>query len=310
MTGSGKEVSRLSNVIDNVSENDRDERKSMYKLFPDKDVKCTRISIPCRDGRHMPALVVAPGIPKKNAPGILWIHGGGYMTGMKEMVHMSRAIDLVKNYGATVISPGYRLSFRKPYPAAIEDCYDALLYLKNHADELEINRNQIMAGGESAGGGLCVALCMMARDTGAVNIAYQMPLYPMLDNFDTETSADNHGKVWNTRKNHIAWKLYLRKDARKKVSPYAAPARQTDYEDLPPAYSFVGDGEPFYAETCTYINNLKKAGIEAELDVYHSNMHAFDMMKPQLEISRQAALAFNRHFEYAMDYYFAENFLK
>lgn len=120
------------------------------------------------------------------------------MTGMKEMVHMSRAIDLVKNYGATVLSPGYRLSFIKPYPAAIEDCYDALLYLKNHANKLEINRNQIMAGGESAGGGLCAALCMMARDTGAVNIAYQMPLYPMLDNFDTETSADNHGKVWET----------------------------------------------------------------------------------------------------------------
>ena len=279
----------------------------MYQLFPDKDVKCTRISIPCRGGRHMSALVVAPKIPTKNAPGILWIHGGGYMTGMKEMVHMSRAIDLVKNYGATVLSPGYRLSFIKPYPAAIEDCYDALLYLKNHANELQINRNQIMAGGESAGGGLCAALCMMARDTGAVNIAYQMPLYPMLDNFDTETSADNHGKVWNTRKNHIAWKLYLRKDARKMVSPYAAAARQTDYADLPPAYSFVGDGEPFYAETCTYINNLKKAGIEAKLDVYHSNMHAFDMMKPQLAISRQAALAFNRHFEYAMEHYFADN---
>ena len=223
----------------------------MYQLFPDKDVKCTRISIPCRGGRHMPALIVTPEIKRKNVPGIL--------------------------------------------------------YLKNHADELEINRNQIMAGGESAGGGLCVALCMMARDIGAVKIAYQMPLYPMLDNFDTETSADNHGKVWNTRKNHIAWKLYLRKNAAKKVSPYAAPARQTDYADLPPAYSFVGDGEPFYAETCAYINNLKKAGIEAKRDVYHSNMHAFDMMKPQLVISKQAALAFNRHFEYAMNHYFADN---
>ena len=279
----------------------------MNRLFPDKDVTCTRISIPCRGGRHMPALIVAPKILQKNAPGILWIHGGGYMAGMKEMVHMSRAIDLVKNYGATVISPGYRLSFIKPYPAAIEDCYDALLYLKDHANELEINRNQLMAGGESAGGGLCAALCMMARDTGEVNIAYQMPLYPMLDNFDTETSADNHGKVWNTRKNHIAWRLYLRKNARKQVSPYAAPARQNDYANLPPAYSFVGDGEPFYAETCTYINNLKKAGAQAELDVYPSNMHAFDMMKPQLAISRQAAGAFNRQFEYARDHYFAEN---
>lgn len=276
-------------------------------IFPDKEVNCTKISIPCRGGRHMAALVVSPKVPHKNAPGILWLHGGGYMAGMKEMVHMSRAVDLVKKYGATVISPGYRLSFVKPYPAAVEDCYDALLYLKDHAKEMEINKDQIMVGGESAGGGLCAAVCMMARDRREVNVAYQMPLYPMLDNFDTETSAHNHGKVWNTRKNHMAWKLYLRKNAGKEVSPYAAPARQTDYANLPPAYSFVGDGEPFYAETCTYINNLRQAGIEAELDVYNSNMHAFDMMQPQLEISKQAASTFNKHFEYAMDHYFAEN---
>ncbi len=189
------------------------------------------------------------------------------------MVHSSRAVDLVKKYGATVIAPGYRLAFIAPYPAAAEDCYDALLYLKNHSDDLKINRNQIMVGGESAGGGLCAALCMMARDRGEVRIAYQMPLYPMIDNFDTESSADNHGRVWNTRKNHFAWRLYLRKNAKKEVSPYAAPARQTDYSDLPPAYTFVGDGEPFYTETCTYIENLQKAGIEAE-DVKEIALHA------------------------------------
>ena len=294
-----------------------------YHLFPDREVRCIRIKIPCRDGRMMPALVVSrknpQGDPRENisqdlkrklhkdVPGILWIHGGGYVTGMKEMVHMSRAIDLVKNYGAVVISPGYRLSFVKPYPAATEDCYDALLYIKDHAKELGIRKNQIMVGGESAGGGLCAAVCMMARDRRKVNIAYQMPLYPMLDNYDTETSANNHGKVWNTRKNHIAWKLYLRGDAGKSVSPYAAPARQTDYSNLPPAYSFVGTDEPFYAETCTYIENLQKAGVEAVMDVYNSNMHAFDMLKPQLEISKQAAKTFDEHFEYAMKHYFAEN---
>ena len=56
---------------------------------------------------------------RKNAPGVLWIHGGGYFLGMKEMVHMGRAENLVARYGAVVVSPGYRLTFRKPYPAAI-----------------------------------------------------------------------------------------------------------------------------------------------------------------------------------------------
>lgn len=279
----------------------------MYRLIPSKDVQCVKVNIPRSDGKSVPSLIVSPSNRRDHATGILWIHGGGYMTGMKEMVHSSRAVDLVREEGAVVLSPGYRLSFQKPFPAAAEDCYDALLYLKQHAKELGIRPDQIMVGGESAGGGLCIAVCMMARDRGEVSVAFQMPLYPMIDNFDTETSADNHGKVWNTRKNHLAWRLYLRGDARKCVSPYAAPARQTDYSNLPPAYTFVGDGEPFYAETRDYIRNLREAGIRAEMDVYKSNMHAFDMLKPELPVSQEAIRRFRKAFAYAKEHYFAEN---
>lgn len=279
----------------------------MISMRPDKNIAIKKIKIEAH-GRKMPALVLSCAAIEnrtENAPGILWLHGGGYILGMKEMVHMSRAADLVKEHGAVVISPGYRLAFQAPYPAAIDDCYDALLYVKSHAEELGIRDDQIMVGGESAGGGLCAALAMMARDKGEVRIAYQMPLYPMIDNFDTESSRDNHGRVWNTKKNHLAWRMYLRKDAKKEVSPYAAPARQTDFGGLPPAYTFVGDGEPFYQETLDFVGNLKKAGVEASVDVYPSDMHAFDMMEPELEISRQAVRKFNEKFEYAKNHYFA-----
>ena len=279
----------------------------MRSMRPDKEIHCISIRIPRRDGKSMPALVLLPKVRRRNAPGVLWLHGGGYIAGMKEMVHMSRAVDLVKKYGAVVVSPGYRLALTAPYPAAVNDCYDALLYLKKHTKMLGINPNQLMVGGESAGGGLCAALCMMARDKGEVYIAYQMPLYPMLDNLDTASSADNHGRVWNTRRNHLAWKLYLRQDAQKSVSPYAAPARQTNCKGLPPAYTFVGNGEPFYSETCTYMENLRKAGVEAELDIYPSDMHAFDMMAPEEPLSKQAAERFNQQFAYAMEHYFAAN---
>ena len=59
---------------------------------------------------------------------------------------------------------------------------------------------------------------------------------------------------------HQAWKMYLRDDAGKEVSPYAAPARQSDFAGLPPAYTFVCTAEPFYCKTLTYIDNLKVAG--------------------------------------------------
>ena len=263
---------------------------------PDKDVVVTKAK-----AGHVPLLILRPEKPVANAPGVLWNHGGGYMMGMKEMVYGGYGQELVKRYGAVVVAPGYRLSWQKPYPAAIEDCYDALKYLHDHREEFGIGK--IMVGGESAGGGLTAALCMMARDRGEIHVAYQMPLYPMISNIDTESSRDNHGKVWNTRLNHLGWKLYLRKNAKEAVSPYAAAAQQTDYTNLPPCYTFIGDGEPFYTETLQFVENLKAAGVEASADVYHTDVHSFDTMQPETELAQRASAAFYRHFEYAMEHY-------
>lgn len=242
--------------------------------------------------------------PKAQTPAILWIHGGGYAVGMASMVYMSRALNLVKKYGAVVVTPEYRLAGKAPYPAALEDCYAALNYLNAHADELGCSRDQIMVGGESAGGGLTAALCMYARDKGEVNIAFQMPLYPMIDDRDTDSSRNNHGIPWNTKRNHAAWKLYLR-DIDGEPTPYAVPARQTDYSNLPPAYTFVGDREPFYCETMSFIENLKAAGVPARVDVYPSGFHAFDMLLPFRKISKQAIAEFEKQYLYAAEHYFA-----
>ncbi|TVP94562.1 MAG: alpha/beta hydrolase [Acholeplasmatales bacterium] len=261
------------------------------------------------DGKKMHLFVLQPTVNKKTpekTPGILWMHGGGYVKGMAKMIYISRAMRLVKEYGAVVVTPEYRLAKKAPYPAALRDCYAALLYLKDHADELGINRNQIMVGGESAGGGLAVALCMLARDKGEVNIAYQMPLYPMLDDRDTDSSRDNHTRVWNTKRNHKAWKVYLGSLWQKDVPPYAAPARQTNYAMLPPAYTFVGDIEPFYCETVTYIENLKKAGIPATVDVYPNWFHAYDVIMPFKKMSKAAIATFENQFLYAVEHYFAK----
>ena len=259
-------------------------------------------------GGEMKLLILRPTAnrkPQDQTPGLLWIHGGGYVTGMAGMIYMSRAIDLVKKYGAVVVTPEYRLAGKAPYPAALEDCYSALRYLKDNADTLGCNRNRLMVGGESAGGGLTAALCMYARDRGEVNIAFQMPLYPMIDDRDTESSRDNHGISWNTKRNHAAWKLYLR-DITGEIPSYAAPARETDYRDLPPAYTFVGDQEAFYCETLTYIQRLQEAGVTAHVDVYPTGFHAFDMLLPFRKISRQAVAAFEQQYLYAAEHYTAE----
>ena len=257
-------------------------------------------------GTSLKLLILIPRGQRGNRPGVLWIHGGGYVTGMAEMVYMSRARALAAKYGAVVVSPAYRLAGKAPYPAALEDCHAALIYLRDHAAELGVCRDQIMVGGESAGGGLAAALCMYEKDIGGVRIAYQMPLYPMIDNEDTETSRDNHAPVWNTRRNHYGWGKYLA-GWTGEVPCYAAAARREDYTGLPPAYTFVSTAEPFYAETVAYIENLKRAGVPAELDIYPGLYHAFDMLTPFRRASKLAAKRFEERFLYAVAHYFADN---
>lgn len=229
-------------------------------------------------GGRMKLIVLEPKERKGLLPGILWIHGGGYMTGMAAMGRFTMGKELAKHYGAVVLSPGYRLSWQAAYPAALEDCYAALEYLWHHAEELGVDRKRILVGGESAGGGLAAAVCLCARDRGEIPVVFQIPLYPMLDCRDTDSSRHNHALGWGTWRNHLGWRMYLRDLYRSEQVPsYASPSRETDYSGLPPCYTYVEDGEPFRDETLAYIARLKEAGVEAHADVYHGNVHAFDM---------------------------------
>ena len=242
-------------------------------------------------------IILRPKTQTGPVPGILWIHGGGYMTGMAAMVYASCGRMLAQKYGAVVISPGYRLSWRKPYPAALEDCYAALEYMAEHAKELGIRKDQLIVGGESAGGGLAAAVCLYARDHGNIAVAFQIPLYPMLDCCDTPSSRDNHGHNWNTRKNHKGWKHYLGPlYGTPSVPKYASVARETDYAGLPPAYTYVLDGEPFRDETLTYIQNLRNAGVEASADVYPGNLHGFDQIQFWTKKAKEAKQQLCRHY--------------
>ena len=267
-------------------------------------VEYRKIEIPTG---KMRVLIMRPKDAAGKVPGVLWLHGGGYATGMPEMVFMSRAKDIAK-MGAVVVSPDYRLSLKAPYPAALDDSYEGLLWLRDHTEELGVDDSRIYVGGESAGGGLTAAICLAARDRGNVNIAYQMPLYPMLDCIDTESSRDNHGRVWNTKRNHSARKLYLKgmSCATEEVPYTASPARCEDYNGLPPAYTFVCEGEPFLDETLAYVKNLQDAGIKAVCKVYPGNVHAFDMTTPRAQVSKDAAKDFRKAFRYAEEHFFAE----
>ncbi len=243
---------------------------------------------------------------KPDAAGLLWIHGGGYALGEPE--EGSFFVDpMIKDGGTVAVMPAYTLSTTAPYPAAIEDCYLALTWMLQHAEELGINKNQLFVGGESAGGGLTAALCLYARDKGEVNVAFQMPLYPMIDDRITESSRDNNAPVWDTPSNIVGWDKYLEGLDRDNLPIYAAPARAQDLRGLPPVFTYIGTIEPFYDETVTFVNRLKEQGVEVRFREYEGCFHAFDLMAPRAKVSREALKFLLDNFNYARENYFAEN---
>ena len=104
----------------------------------------------------------------------------------------------------------------------------------------------------------------------------------------------------------ISQKTYLKGLLKEDIPATAAPARETDYSNLPPAYTFVGATEPFYVETVTYIDNLKKAGVKAHVDVYQQWFHAYDIVFPFKQISKEAIAAFEKQYLYAVEHYVAK----
>lgn len=149
-----------------------------------------------------------------------------------------------------------------------------------------------------------IAVAIYARDKKEVPIKYVFPLYPMIDSSDTESSKDNHGHIWNTKKNHRAWKRYL-KDlyGSDNVPCYAFPAKLKDFSGLPPFYTFVGDKEPFYFETVEFTRKAKKAGIDCKCDVYETDTHAFDIYLGYTEEGKRAREAFIENYEYVKEKY-------
>ena len=228
---------------------------------------------------RMKVLILRPEGQEKPVPGLLWLHGGGYVTGYPAMVYLTMGRPLAKHFGCVLIAPDYRKALKAPYPAALVDCYAALQYLWDHAEELGVDRSRIIVGGESAGGGLAAAVCIYARDRGEIPVSFQIPLYPLLDCRDTDSSRHSHSHGWGTRRNHWGWKAYLRNlYGAENVPPYASPSRETDWAGLPPCYTYVEDEEPFRDETLAYVEKLREAGVEAHADVFHGNIHGFDVL--------------------------------
>ncbi len=186
-------------------------------------------------------------------PAIFTIHGGGYVIGsyvMDDFLHDAWGPQL----GTVGVSVEYRLAPETPYPGPLEDCYTALRWTHEHADELGIDRTRIGVNGISAGGGLAAALALLAGDRGEFPFAFQLLDCPMLDDRQATPSLAAEGLfVWDAASNEFGWRSYLGDlYGSDDVPPYAAAARATDLTGLPPTCIVVGSIDGFRDEDVDY----------------------------------------------------------
>jgi len=224
-----------------------------------------------------------------NLPALYWIHGGGYVMG--DIDQDDRLMkQLVKRIGCVAVAVDYRLAPEHPFPAPVEDCYAGLKWLFAHAGELSVDPSRIAIGGASAGGGLTAGLALLARDRGEVRVAFQLLIYPMIDdrNVTPASYAITDPRMWHRGSNHLGWKAYLGRDGGgADTSPYAAAARATDLSNLPPAYIAVGTLDLFIDENIEYAQRLIQAGVSTELHAYPGAFHGFDAFAPSARVSKQ-----------------------
>lgn len=229
------------------------------------------------DDPDVPVRVYRPAGASATArvPGILMIHGGGFVIGSVEAEHAGAALTAMDT-GAVVVSVDYRLAPEHPYPAALHDCYAALRYLHAEADAWGVDPQRVALTGASAGGGLAAATALFARDRGGPAVCFQLLQIPELDDRlqtpSMRTFVDS--PMWNRPLAEQSWRAYLGPlYGSDDVPSFAAPARADDLSGLPPAYVSTAENDPLRDEGITYAQRLLQAGVSVELHQFPGTFH-------------------------------------
>lgn len=177
-----------------------------------------------------------------------------------------------------VVFVDYRLAPKHAFPVGVEDCYAAYLWVLNHAKQLKIDTNKIAISGDSAGGNLATAVCLMARDRNTLNICFQMLIYPVTDATQTSESIKRYvdTPVWNSKLNQKMWEVYL-KNTPDILNAYASPMQAASLKGLPDAYIEVAEFDCLHDEGIAYANALKQNQIDVELYETKQTIHGFEI---------------------------------
>ncbi|KAK9775086.1 putative Alpha/beta hydrolase fold-3 domain-containing protein [Seiridium cardinale] len=285
----------VNDIIPNRKARDAGVAAFLDKIPDSPDVEQTYHHTEAPDGHSVPILgFTKKDVPQRHpGPAILHFHGGGLIVGSANLFSKPLA-RLVSQTTIPIFSVDYRLAPEHTNTTLVDDCYAALVWLHQNAHTLNINPARIAVYGESAGGGLAVGVGLMARDRDLhPPLAKQILVYPMLDDRNmTANEVLEPLAFWKTADNVAAWTAVLGEEKAGKpgadVSPYVAPARAKSVAGLPSAYIDVGGLDIFRDEDIMYATRLLAEDIETELHVYPGVPHAFELVAPDISVTKRA----------------------
>ena len=241
-------------------------------------------------GRHgdIPIRIYYPS-EGKPLPLILFFHGGGWIYGNLN-THDRLCRRVAKGTGAIVLAVDYRLAPFHRYPIALEDCYDVLLWAVKNTASLSANPEKIIVMGDSAGGNLAAALCLMLRDRGDQFVTKQILLYPVTSGKLNQPSIEKNADAPVLTKSRMKFLVdcYARDEA-DILQPYFSPLLAQDLSNLLPALIITCEYDPLHDQAQMYAQRLQEAKIPVKLLDYPKTIHGFMSCPP---FCREALPAF------------------
>lgn len=224
-------------------------------------------------GGPMTLRVYTPTTVKGGRPPVLYIHGGGWVTGGLDSCHWLCA-ELASRLENVVVSVDYRLAPEHRFPSALEDCQDALSYLATHSGELDVDGSRVVVGGDSAGGNLAAALAYWdARNDR--RIVQQLLIYPALDlTLGSPSYREGRSRLLTPEILTRGVDLYIGPHGDVK-DPLVSPLLADSVEGLPPAVIVTAQHDPLCDDGKLYAGRLSDAGIPVAYRNYLTMGHGF-----------------------------------
>lgn len=207
-------------------------------------------------------------------PCLVYMHGGAWMQG-SPMTHADITMRIAAANRQTVVSVDYALAPEHPFPQAIHECRDAVIWLHEHAGELSIDADRIAIGGDSAGANLAAAASIALRGTAHAPIA-QLLIYPCV-HFEMSFPSyveNSDAPLLQTRGMPGVNAMYC-PDAADRKNPLAAPLHADSHAGLPPAFIAVAENDPLRDDGYAYAEKLRAAGVAVEVDAGEGLIHGY-----------------------------------